>query len=146
MHATFEILGRQHRAVLARLDQVEAAGCEGSEEFLAFLRGELEEHLALEEAALFPVLAGCVPELRAGPLAVMEAEHQELRNLVAELADALRTHAAAPAARVLRVLVVLLRGHIDKEDHVLFPVAQRLLTAAELAEVARRTAARESRP
>jgi len=144
MTATIELLSTQHQDVLAYLASVEAemmtrAGSNLAE-FAAYLQNEVMQHFTIEEQALFPLLAGHLsPE--QGPLAVMHAEHASFRERLAALAtalragnrDAQRTHAAE--------LIELLRGHIAKEDHVLFPMAGRLLSAAEQAEVDRRAAA-----
>ena len=144
MTATIELLSTQHQDVLAHLAAVEAETMarEGSNlaEFAAYLENEVVQHFRLEEQALFPLLAGHLsPE--QGPLAVMHAEHASFRELLAGLTNALRagnrdaqrTHAAQ--------LIELLRGHIAKEDQVLFPMAARLLSTAEQAEVDCRAAA-----
>ena len=144
---TIETLGAQHRIVLARLNELDDGGPEPArmEALLAFLAGELEEHLVLEERALFPVLARHT-QVTARPVAGMEAEHGELRALVGELTCALRAGGAGRAQSVGRVIAALLRAHIDKEDHVLFPLAERMLTLAELEEVDARAAAGSNRP
>ncbi len=141
---TIETLGQQHQTVLARLQAVEAAmpgPAAVLEDFHAFLAGELGEHFELEEAALFPILA-TRPQLAAGPIAVMEAEHLEFRSLLAELGAALgRPGGEHQAAVTSRLIVALLRAHIEKEDHVLFPLAAEVLTADELATLEARAAA-----
>ena len=145
--STIDTLADQHRAVLAHLDEIRpgvVVSVGRLEALLAFLRDEVEEHLGLEEDALFPLLARR-PQLEAGPLAVMAAEHEELRALVAELEAALRTDRSAESAAVAAAIAALLRAHIDKEDHVLFPLAVALLSAAECVEVEARAAARERR-
>lgn len=143
MSTTIDTLGNQHRTVLARLDEVAAAGpaAAGLPEFLAFLQDEVREHFALEEDFLFPALAHH-RTLAQGPLAVMEAEHEEFRALVAALAVALRAGSAEGAVTAAGEIIALLRAHIDKEDHVLFPLARRILSAAELDEVDDRARAR----
>lgn len=143
MTTTIETLREQHHAVLARLDEVEARASghpAALRDFLDFLRGEVREHLGFEEDALFPVLARH-PRLAQGPVAVMEAEHHELRALIAELAIGLRAGDADQPPTIARIIIALLRAHIDKEDHVLFPLAVRVLSAAELDEVEARTTA-----
>ena len=144
MTKTIERLREQHQIVLARLDEVEAA-VPGSlatmGEFLAFLQTELPEHFDLEETVLFPVLSRH-RHLADGPVAVMEAEHHECHALVAELAVALRAGSMEQLAAVARRVVAVLRAHIDKEDHVLFPLAARVLSAAERDEVEARAAQR----
>jgi hemerythrin-like domain-containing protein len=143
MSTTIDTLGSQHRTVLARLHEIAAAAPAAAPlpDFLAFLQSEVQEHFALEEDFLFPALARHA-QLAQGPLAVMEAEHEEFRALVAELAVALRTGNAAAAAGAARDVVGLLRAHIDKEDHVLFPMARHVLSAAELDDLDARAAAR----
>jgi hemerythrin-like domain-containing protein len=149
MTATIELLGTQHQDVLARLTQIEAAIMARDDgdlaPFAAFLANEVVHHFAIEEQALFPLLARHL-SLEQGPLAVMNAEHAAFRELLGDLTtavragnlDAQRTHAAE--------LVELLRGHIAKEDQVLFPMAARLLSPAELVEVDGRTAALAGSP
>lgn len=147
MTTTIETLAQQHRAVLARLEEAEAVApgrAAALEDFLGFLESEVREHVGLEEEALFPILA-TRPHLAVGPIAVMEAEHHELHALVAELGAALRTAGADQPAAVARKIIALLRAHIDKEDHVLFPLAAQVLTADELEAVEVRAAAWRSR-
>jgi hemerythrin-like domain-containing protein len=70
-----------------------------------------------------------------GPLRVMEAEHHEFRSLLGELQ---RFVAAGDTDRQCRIAVALgqlLRAHITKQDHVLFPLAEHLLAASERQEV-----------
>lgn len=149
MTATIELLSTQHQEVLARLTDVEAEimARDSSDlaPFAAYLAGEVAHHFAIEEQALFPLLAQHLG-LEHGPLAVMNAEHDAFRALLADLSaavrarhrDAQRTHAAE--------LVELLRAHIAKEDQVLFPMAARLLSADEQSEVDRRAAALAASP
>ena len=74
-----------------------------------------------------------------GPIAVMLHEHELGRAHVAAVAAALagagRGEADALAAlrEHLAGYIELLRAHIDKEDHILYPMADRLLDAADQA-------------
>jgi hemerythrin-like domain-containing protein len=67
----------------------------------------------------------------------MRYEHEEGRKLIAAMASAVERAAiggpsASPDfARAARGYVSLLRQHIQKEDHCLFPMAEQLLSAAE---------------
>jgi hemerythrin-like domain-containing protein len=140
MTTTIDLLSMQHQDVLAQLRAVEAEILPRKDadlaEFAAYLADEVACHFALEEQALFPSLARHL-SLAHGPLAVMNAEHADFREALAGLTAALHgadltaqhTHAAQ--------LIQLLRTHIAKEDHVLFPMAARLLSAAEQDEVDR---------
>lgn len=87
-------------------------------------------HHAKEEEHLFPLLERCGIPRDGGPLAVMCAEHDQGRRLL----EALR--AAEPMRRdIVHQYVALLRSHIDKENLVLFPLADRLLERAGRAEL-----------
>ena len=138
MTPTVELLIAQHQEVLARLATVEASLMNNDAtdfaEFARFLETDVGPHFALEEQALFPVL---VRHLGAdhGPLAVMYAEHASFRRLLAALGAAVQAGDAAAQAVHAVELVELLRAHIAKEDHVLFPMAGRILNADEVAEV-----------
>ncbi len=99
----------------------------------AILTTTVREHNENEESALFPLLEGLAPS------ELFEEEHRTLRSLELALGRAL--DGAAPEQRVIapaREIVELLRGHISREDEVLFPMARALLGAEGLALVARR--------
>ena len=96
-------------------------------------------HHTKEEKHLFPALEerGVPAGARgagAGPIAVMLGEHEEGRRTVRGLAQALEQGEQAPgrAARLLaerlEAYVGLLRAHIEKENNVLFPLADRVLS------------------
>ena len=55
----------------------------------ALFRGELESHFDTEEQLLFPAFEA-VNGSTSGPPQVMRIEHQQMRGLMAELAQALR--------------------------------------------------------
>ena len=148
---TIDVLGRQHQEVLARLAVVEAQLQTGDGEydaggFTVYLRREVMEHFALEEQALFPVLGRHLSPSR-GPLAVMNAEHAAFRELLDGLAAAVASGDVERQRAHAREVISLLRSHIAKEDHVLFPMAGRLLSATEQADVdARATTLGGARP
>jgi len=138
MTQTIELLGVQHQDVLARLTAVEAdiVGRQDTDlaDFTAYLETDVAQHFALEERALFPAMARHLG-LDHGPLAVMNAEHASFRELLSKLADVVRGGDRAAQRAHAGALIELLRAHIYKEDHILFPMAARLLSDAELAEV-----------
>jgi len=145
MTQTIELLTAQHQDVLAHLATVEAtlttADALNLADFVTYLENEVAGHFALEEHALFPALARHL-STDHGPLAVMHAEHASFRQLLAGLAAAMRAGDGAAQQAHAAELIQLLRAHIAKEDHVLFPMAARLLSAAEHAEVNARAAVR----
>lgn len=139
MSKTLETLGGQHQEVLAYLERIsgDLSGKGARPDlatFHAFLAGEVIDHFNVEERALFPVMAR-YPHLAEGPLVVMNSEHARFRALLDGIAAALQAGDAALQRRHAEDLINLLRGHISKEDGVLFPMALRTLTPDELSEV-----------
>lgn len=142
MSATVELLGRQHQEVLARLSAVEDAGSGASvlTDFANFLQREVMDHFVLEEQALFPILERHIGRTH-GPLAVMDMEHETFRELLEDLSGGLRSEDTAQSQRQAHAIIRLLRDHIAKEDEVLFPMAARVLSSEEDAEIDARAAA-----
>jgi hemerythrin-like domain-containing protein len=137
MSTTIEFLGRQHQDVLERLRAIDGGTppADGQvADVVRFLEAEVMQHFELEERALFPVLARHIGDTQ-GPLAVMNAEHATFRQLLAGLTAALRSGKLDQQQRCTRDLVALLRGHIAKEDEVLFPLALGMLSPEEISEV-----------
>jgi hemerythrin-like domain-containing protein len=90
-----------------------------------------------EEAQLFPLMErrGFSPD--AGPTAVMRHEHVQGRDCIRRIDAAIGPASSGDAdglrdfARAAREYVTLLRAHIQKEDHCLFPMADTALDAAD---------------
>jgi len=98
-------------------------------------------HHGKEEDQLFPVLEDHGMPRDSGPIAVMLAEHREGRRLAGIMKDALPgIRQGNPAAmesfeRAGRDYVSLIRGHIGKEDGVLFRVADQIISAPACARL-----------
>lgn len=100
-------------------------------------------HHGKEEELLFPALEEVGIKREGGPIGVMLEEHERGREYVRTMKRAMSHHRAGqdPGAtgfiREARGYIDLLDQHIDKEDNVLFPMAEKQLaetTQAELAE------------
>ena len=113
------------------------------EQAVDFFRGFADGcHHVKEEQVLFPALArkGFSPE--AGPVAVMLAEHEQGRSYIRAMADALARQktgvpkALGDLAYAAEKYAELLSGHIQKEDNVLFVMADRALSDAEQTKAA----------
>lgn len=89
-------------------------------------------HHAKEERLLFErMVARGIPR-ETGPIAVMLREHDEGRAHVKRIAALAKTNLTGPlrAEMVVRLrsYAELLAQHIEKEDLVLYPLAERVLT------------------
>lgn len=147
-----EILKHEHQIVLLVLKGAEREGtaarksgrCDSAtiEKMVDFFKTFVDRcHHAKEERHLFPSLEKHGVPKEGGPIGVMLSEHDAGRGHVRAIAAALpglksrRADAAAEIAEHLQAYAALLRAHIDKEDNILFPMADRLLTREESEEM-----------
>ncbi|WP_052947476.1 hemerythrin domain-containing protein [Aneurinibacillus tyrosinisolvens] len=106
-------------------------GIQGLCEQEASFRIDLEIHSAKEEEGLFPVLGRHIGT-QQGPIAVMEWEHSEAKRLLSAFEGQIkhREQAGEAAASLLGACETLL-SHFAKEENVLFPMAQKILSEQE---------------
>ena len=139
-----EDLGKEHVVVLEKLQQLsQAIGRQGPEalqvvkEVAGFLDGDVERHLRKEEEALFPPLER-IMGAEGGPTHVMRLEHVDLRAKRDELVKLVNKETAKVSPEIKgtsNFIIDLLEQHIDKEDNILFPMAQEFLEPDQWAEV-----------
>jgi hemerythrin-like domain-containing protein len=138
MSTPTDILRNEHAIILRALDLLEAAAGrletgqgppEGWwEDALGWFRGFADRnHHAKEEDLLFPAMIRAGVPSGGGPIDVMLEEHERGRALVRAMSGS----AGAARAASAREYVALLRAHIDKENEVLFPLADAVLTDDE---------------
>ena len=103
-------------------------------DFIGFLKEFADKcHHGKEEGLLFPAMikAG-VPE-KGGPIALMLAEHAQGRKLILEMEESI-----SPDVDLMKLVQAekdyahLLRNHIQKENWGVFPMAENVLTEAQL--------------
>jgi regulator of cell morphogenesis and NO signaling len=122
---TDALLG-EHGVIYKLLDHLTSrpfASVEEARTQAAELAAGLATHARIEDDLLFVALEAELGP-NGGPLAVMREEHAEVEATLERLiavedtveADALAEHLAAVA-----------RGHFEKEEQVLFPMAEQLL-------------------
>jgi hemerythrin-like domain-containing protein len=151
MSAT-DVLKDEHRGVERMLAIVEAAGkrLEAGGDVPAdlylsavdFFRGFTDGcHHAKEEEKLFPAMEKRGVPREGGPIGVMLAEHEQGRVYVRAIAEAAARYskgdksAASALIQNGRGYVGLLRQHIAKENGILFPMADKVLSDAEQAQL-----------
>jgi hemerythrin-like domain-containing protein len=147
-----EILRTEHRAIevvlecLMRLaQQVEQAGqldTASAAQAVEFLQTFADaRHHVKEERLLFEQLVAKGWPRDGGPIGVMFADHEEGRALIRKMVLAHEASAAGDAsatkefARSAEAYVNLLRGHIRREDLVLFQRADLVLTPTDQASL-----------
>lgn len=107
-------------------------------------------HHGKEETCLFPKLESKGIPPRGCPLGALKAEHEAGRKLVSQLAEVSKSYIedgseSETLSSTLTSLVELYKGHIWKEDYLLFPMTQKVLSSAEQAELSAQFADVESR-
>ncbi|MFQ5848942.1 MAG: hemerythrin domain-containing protein [Candidatus Methylomirabilales bacterium] len=147
-----EILREEHRVIervlvvleraAARLEQGEEIPADLFLKAVEFIRGFADHcHHGKEEGFLFPFLERRGIPKEGGPIGVMLSEHDEGRRWVKLMDDAgARYRRGENEARrdlieAARGYSQLLRRHIDKEDHVLFPMADQILPEKDQADL-----------
>jgi hemerythrin-like domain-containing protein len=148
MGSATQVLVTEHQAirrmlgVLDRLCERAAAGgpdghAQRAGQILEFLQGFADRcHHGKEEQHLFPALVRQGMSSESGPVAVMLAEHRQGRDLIAAMASAQAAWADGDQAAGARFSAAatayqsLLDAHIEKENNVLFVMADRLLDPA----------------
>jgi hemerythrin-like domain-containing protein len=104
---------------------------------VSFLRTFADgSHHVKEEAMFFPALMQAGMTLQDGPLRVMAYEHERGRALTSAIEEAASRNDKKDFLMYGRRYVQLLSEHIEKENYVLFDMADQTLTDEEDQKVA----------
>lgn len=140
-HPTLQKWMAEHDEALTRIEGMEGAVRDsdwpGVQRVATWLFQELKAHNEAEEAHLFPLMD---PHFGGahGPTQCMREEHRLLWDLTQRVLGDLAEGAPrdpAVSARTALQLAASLRSHIEKENKVLYPMAERLLSDADLARL-----------
>ncbi|HVR71228.1 MAG TPA: hemerythrin domain-containing protein [Vicinamibacteria bacterium] len=99
--------------------------------------GGLERHMRIEEELVFPVFEAR-SGMSGGPTTVLRDEHRTIRVALAMMREGVARGDGAGFRAGLRYLETILPEHNAKEEHVLYPTTDRLLTPAERSTLTRR--------
>ena len=154
MTPAIQTLMNEHRVIEQVLGALETFASDGgtrlpdarewTAKFGAFFRDFADRiHHGKEEERLFVAMIESGFPRDGGPIAVMLAEHVEGRSHVRALCETGATGAgplpADDQAKVVAHAVAyapLLRAHIQKEDNILYPMAERMVPRAVMAALA----------
>ena len=98
---------------------------EGLESIKSFLN-EMERHFQMEENVLFPTFEE-ISGMRQSPTQLMRMEHQQMRNLLARMSEAVSNEDPEKILEVGETMMVLMQQHNLKEEGILYPMADQHL-------------------
>jgi hemerythrin-like domain-containing protein len=141
------ILRDQHRNILKIADLLEevlslepepgAFDYDAIADCISFIRLYADAlHHGKEEDLLFPELENVGMSRHAGPIAVMLHEHEQGRAYAGAMAEALPAARSGDEQAQRRLAnaghgyIALIRGHILKEDNILFNMADQMIDAS----------------
>jgi hemerythrin-like domain-containing protein len=111
-------------------------------DLLQFMRVFSEQcHHGKEESYFFPYLESRGVPSTGCPLSALRGEHAKTRQLMTDLNSAAAAYIAAPEKarltliQVLQSLVALYPAHIWKEEYLLFPMAEKILSEEDNIEL-----------
>ena len=121
-HVVFHSLFDHLEAVLPRLKTL--AEVKALAELLAF---QLEAHSRVEDVLIIEPLEHCFEQL--GQTETMSQEHEEIDRGLTQVG---KSRSLKEARRLLLQAVLFSRNHFDREERVIFPMAEKLLKGKTL--------------
>lgn len=133
-----ELFTHDHRRCDELWAELEAAADDSATaraRFAAFAHA-MRQHFAMEEEVLFPALEDATGMYGGGPTYIMRMEHAQMKGLLDQMASAMERGDLAGVLDQGDTLLMLIQQHNVKEEGVLYPIADNVLTSAwsELAE------------
>jgi hemerythrin-like domain-containing protein len=144
MSKAIEDLEHEHQAILFAFKILERMNLQISagtnpdindvSDFIGFLREFADKcHHGKEEGILFPTMEKAGLPGHEGLLAALLSEHAKGREWIEAMDAALLSgFKASEFTTAARGYMDLLRAHVEKENNILFPMAERMLTTTQL--------------
>lgn len=107
---------------------VSSGGWEAARTAYEEFRAAIEHHFAMEEQTLFPTFEE-VSGNTMGPTQVMRYEHEQMRALFQDMAEALQQQDADGFLGNAETLLVMMQQHNRKEEQILYPMADQSLAS-----------------
>lgn len=124
--------------IAKRLEKKEKIDPQHLDQLIEFIKVFVDGcHHAKEEDLLFPELEKVGIPREGGPIEVMLMDHDQERIIVKDLTRAVKEYqegdsqAASKISQYIKSLRTLLLEHIDKEDNILYPIADMHLGEKE---------------
>ncbi len=127
-----EVMGGDHQRCDALFADAEQQVSQGSWEqattaHKAFINS-MDHHLGMEEDILFPRFEQ-VSGMTMGPTQMMRHEHQQMRQLFVQMGAALESQSIDDYLGASETLLILMQQHNAKEEQILYPMTDDVLSA-----------------
>lgn len=108
---------------------VEAGAAQDIEAAWSRFDTAMRRHLDREEQVLFPAFERKTGMVDAGPTFVMRREHEQMRGVLDQMAAALAGGEPRELVDLGDTLLMLIQQHNQKEEHMLYPLAEEALAS-----------------
>lgn len=130
----FQILKQDHKKVTALLDEIletSERSTKNREQLFTEVKDSLDRHAKTEEDLLYPLLK----EIKESHLQTTESyeEHSLMKIVLKELSSLATNH--EDWLGKLKTLKDVVEHHVEEEEKTLFPMAEKLLSKDQLAEI-----------
>ena len=98
----------------------------------------LKRHIGAEEEILFPAFEDKTGMRDAGPTSVMRMEHKDIKGLLDEITELTEKGDKEGTTAKVSGLTFLLSDHNMKEEEILYPESDSLLSEAERPEIVKK--------
>ena len=135
MSGITETLSADHKRCDALFAEAEAAISEsnwdeGGQALSDFIGG-MNHHFKMEEEVMFPAFENKTG-MTMGPTQMMRSEHEQMRELFADLEAAAKEKDADEVLGLCETLLMIMQQHNSKEEQMLYRMADEVLPGAEV--------------
>src|SRR3989338_10139675 len=133
-----ETLKAEHQKILNAFSELEKAISETPidenkiREFLDFTENFAEPHHRKEEKVLFPALEKKGIPNEGGPIGMMLLEHETKRSHIKKIDEGFKEKNGEKIFLNAKAAISLMREHIEKENNILYPMAEEVFAPEEL--------------
>jgi hemerythrin-like domain-containing protein len=132
MRTILDFLGSDHRACDDLFASAEAAAAQKNWDSARTLfdrfQAAMAHHLSMEETVLFPAFEARTSN-SMGPTQVMRMEHEQMRGLMRDMANAVAAGNQNAYLGLSETLNMLMQQHNLKEENMLYPMSDQVLSS-----------------
>lgn len=121
-------------AIFCQFQRAKGESVAKAKSFFKLFNNGLKRHIIWEEDILFPIFEKKTGMTAVGPTFVMREEHQKIGAILERIHDKLR-RADLSSEVDEGMLIQVLSSHNQKEEQVLYPTLDRLITDEEVAQI-----------